>query len=525
VPRTSPNVGPLRYVIWPAGVALGVAAAWVGRPELVALDTLTGFALFACGLAAWSRRPQCWAAGLLMAVAGLAWFLGSLVPWAIYLHRGFLAHLLLSYPGGRLWPLSPLDRAAVVAAYAYASVYPVARNDYATIAFALGLIALASRRYVVAGGPQRRARLAALIAATGFGLAVVLGVVVRLADAGGDRAVLWVYDLTVCALAVGLSADLLRGRWAQATVTGLVVDLGEPAMTGTLRDRLARTLGDPTLVVGYRLPEQSRYVDEAGQPVELPDADAQRTVTPILDDGRRVAVLVHDVALLEDPALVSAVAAATRLAVSNARLQAEVRERMLEVEASRRRIVGAADEQRVRLGHELHIGTERRLSRVAELVGRIDPELDRQLEATRRELAELARGIQPQRLTVDGLAAAIRELAERSSFAVAVEVSSRRFPAAVESAAYFVCSEALANVAKHARAARASIRIGTEDGLLTIEVTDDGAGGADRSGGSGLRGLADRVESLGGQLRVESPLGGGTRVTARLPNPSSSTAA
>jgi hypothetical protein len=330
VPRTFPNVGPLRYVIWPAGVALGVAAAWVGRPELVALDTLTGFALFACGLAAWSRRPQCWAAGLLMAVAGLAWFLGSLVPWAIYLHRGFLAHLLLSYPGGRLLPLSPLDRAAVVAAYAYASVYAVARNDYATIAFALGLIALASRRYVVAGGPQRRARLAALIAATGFGLAVVLGVVVRLADAGGDRAVLAIYDLAVCTLAVGLLADLLRGRWAQATVTGLVVDLGEPS-AGTLRDRLARTLGDPTLVVGYRLSEQNRYVDETGRPVELQAADSQRALTPIDEDGRRVAVLVHDRALLDDPDLVRAVASATHLAVSNARLQAEVRERVLEV--------------------------------------------------------------------------------------------------------------------------------------------------------------------------------------------------
>ena len=524
MPRTSPNVGPLRYVIWPAGVGLGVAAAWVGRPELVALDTLTGFALFGCGLAAWSRRPQCWAAGLLMAVAGLAWFLGSLVPWAIYLHRGFLAHLLLSYPGGRLLPLSPLDRAAIVVAYAYASVYPVARNDYATIAFALGLIALASRRYVVAGGPQRRACLAALIAATGFGLAIVLGIGVRLADAGGDRAVLWVYDLAVFALAVGLFADLLRGRWAQATVTGLVVDLGELS-SGSLRDRLARTLGDPTLVVGYRLSEQNRYVDESGRPVQLRAADGQSAMTPIDEDGRRVAVLVHDRALLDDPDLVRAVASATHLAVSNARLQAEVRERVLEVEASRRRIVEAADEQRVRLGHELRIGTERRLARVAELVGQTDPELDRQLEATRRELAELALGIQPQRLTIDGLAAAIRELVERSSFAVAVEVSSGRLPAAVEAAAYFVCSEALANVAKHARASQASIRVGAEDGLLTVEVTDDGAGGADLSGGSGLRGLADRVESLGGQLSVESPPGGGTRVVARLPNRSSSTAA
>ena len=104
---------------------------------------------------------------------------------------------------------------------------------------------------------------------------------------------------------------------------------------------------------------------------------------------------------------------------------------------------------------------------------------------------------------------------------MAVEVSSRRFPAAVEAAAYFICSEALANVAKHARASRASIRVAAEEGLLTVEVADDGVGGANPSGGSGLRGLADRVESLGGRLMVESPPGGGTRVAASLPSRSS----
>ena len=170
-------------------------------------------------------------------------------------------------------------------------------------------------------------------------------------------------------------------------------------------------------------------------------------------------------------------AAATRLAVSNARLQAEVRERVSEVEASRRRIVEAADEQRRRLGRAsrgdggaaVPRGGARRPDR---------PGPRRRLEQARDELDELALGIQPQTLTDHGLAAAIRELAERSSFPVAVEVSSRRFPAAVEAAAYFICSEALANVAKHARASRASIRVAAEDGLLTVEVADDGVGGA-----------------------------------------------
>lgn len=512
---------PLRYALWLAGLLLGVAAAWVGRPELVALDTLTGFALVGCGLAAWSSRPRS-GAGLLMAAAGFAWFLGSLVPWAVYLHRGPLAHLLLSYPGG-LVPSSRVDRVAVVASYAYAGLYPVAGNDYATIAFGFGLVALAGRRRFVAGGPERRARLSSLIAAVAFGLVLVVGAGTRLAEIDTGRAVLLVYEAIVCTIAIGLFVDLLRGRWAQATVTGLVVDLGATAAAGMLRDRLARTLGDPTLVVGYRLPDENGYVDEAGRSVKLPAADAQRAVTPIEEDGCQVAVLVHDRALLDDPALVSAVAAATRLAVSNARLQAEVRERVAEVEASRRRIVEAADDQRDRLGRELRTGTERRLLRVAELVGEIDPELERQVDSARAELEELGLGIHPRSLAVNGLGAALRELAERSSVPVTIVAPTERLPVAVEAAAYFLCSEALANVAKHARALQATIRITAENELYAVEVSDDGVGGADPSAGSGLRGLADRVETLGGQLVVESPRGIGTRLVARLPYTSTAT--
>jgi signal transduction histidine kinase len=340
----------------------------------------------------------------------------------------------------------------------------------------------------------------------------------RLAGVEVGRTMLVVYDLSVCLIALGLFADLLWGKGARATVTGLVVDLGEPATSGTLRDRLAQTLGDPTLVVGYWLPGPGRYADEAGRPLELPVADAERALTPIDEGGRRVAVLVHDRALfLDDPALVPAVASATRLAVSNAHLQAEVRERVAEVEASRRRIVEAADDQRDRLGHELRTGTERRLVRVAELVGEIAPELERGVEAARVELEELALGIHPRALAVGGVGAALRQLAERSPVPVTIVAPTERLPAPLEAAAYFLCSEALANVAKHARASHASIRVTAANELLTVEVADDGVGGAETSAGSGLRGLADRLEALGGQLVVESPRGGGTRLVARLP--------
>jgi signal transduction histidine kinase len=507
----------LRYALWPAGLVLGVAAEWIGQPELIVLDAAAGWALIFLGLVAWSRRSES-GAGPIMAAAGFAWFLGTLWTPAVFLHRGPLAHLLLSYPTGRL--ASRLEQSAVGTAYAYAVAYPVADNDYATIFFALGLVTVALRRYVLASGPGRRARLASLTAATAFGLVLTLGAAARLADGGDEHAVLFAYELTVGLIAVTLFADLLWGRWAQTTVTGLVVDLGDPAAAGNLRDRLAQTLGDPTLVVGYWLPEQGRYVDEAGRPIQLPTPGARRAVTPIEEDGRQIAALVHDVAVLDDPQLVSAVASATGLAVSNVRLQAEVRARVTEVEASRRRIVEAADAQRRRLEVELREGAERRLARVAELLADRDqrlPDVREGLDAARAELREFAHGIHPAMLTDRGLAVAVAELGLRSPAQVTVDVPSQRFPPEIEAAVYFFCSEALVNTAKHSEATAVAIRVSAGNGRVRIEVIDDGVGGADPARGTGLRGLTDRVEALGGRMQLESPPGRGTRLVVEIP--------
>jgi signal transduction histidine kinase len=507
----------LGYWLWPAGLAFGVAAEWTGRHQLTAFDAAAGFALLFLGLAVSARRPRSWS-GPIMAAGGFAWFLGTLWAPAIFLHRGPLAHLLISYPNGRL--SSRMERVAVGAAYVYAAVDAIAGNDYATIIFAVCLVVLSARRYLTATGPQRRARLAALAAATAFGLVLGAGAIARLAGMTTGAGMLLAYDLTVCLLAIGLSADLQWGRWAQAAVAGLVVDLGEPAAGGSLRHRLARTLGDPTLVVGYWLPGRDAYVDEAGRPLELPAGDAGRAMTPIEENGQQVAVLVHDPAVLGDPALLSAVGAAARLAFSNARLQAAVGARVGDVEASRRRIVHASDEQRVRLERELRDGAERRLARVAELLsdcGEPIADIRAGVDAACTELREFARGMHPATLTERGLDASVRELAERFPIPVAVAATSRRFPPAIEVAAYFVCSESLTNVAKHAGASRSDIRIEHANGRLTVMVTDDGIGGADPSRSSGLQGLADRIETLGGSLAVDSPPGSGTRVTAELP--------
>jgi signal transduction histidine kinase len=446
----------LRYALWPAGLAYGLAAEWAGRPQLIAFDAAAGFALMFLGLMTWARRPGS-RAGTIMSAAGFAWFLGTLWPPAVVWHRAPLAQLLISYPSGRL--SSRLQQVGAAAAYGYAAVAVVAGSPYATVIFAVGVVALSAYRYVAVTGPERRARRAPLTAAVACGLVLVADAIARLVGVGADRVVLLAYDLTVCLIAIGLAADLLWRRWAQGAVTGLVVDLGEPAAGGVLRDRLAGALGDPTLVVGYWLPGQRSYVDEAGRPVLLPAA-------------------------------------------------------------SRRRIVEASSEQRSRLERELREGAERRLGRVEELLrGGGDQLADVRagLDAARAELREFARGIHPVTLTVRGLQGAVGELAGRSPITVAVAVPATRFPPAVEAAAYFVCAESLTNVAKHAEASQVHISITQEYGQLRVVIADDGIGGADPSRSSGLRGLADRVEALGGSLAVDSPPGGGTQVMAELP--------
>jgi signal transduction histidine kinase len=494
-----------------------------GTPPLPALDAITGFSLVGLGLLAHARRPG-YVVGWILAAAGIAWFAGTIADWAVFWHRAPLAQLILTYAARSLWPDSRVERAAVTLAYAYAIAYPVASNDEATIAFALALVGVAGWRYLCKHGPERRPRTTALIAASAFALVLVAGATLRLTGARGARQALTAYELVVVAVAAGLTADLLWGRWTQGIVTAVVIDLGEPLTAGTLRARLARTLGDPTLTVGYWVSDQNGYVDEAGRPVAPPTDQQGRAVSLINDAGSPLAALIHDPAVLSDPALVSDIAAAMRLAVANARLQAEIRARVAQVDASRRRLVEAADDQRRQLERELHYGAERRLTQVAELLDDTGPplaEVSAGLDAARAELRELAHGIHPATLTDHGLHAALDELAERSPTPVQVSAPSQSWPAAVEVAAYFVCSEALTNIAKYAHATRIRIRIRitSDDTRLHVEIADDGIGGADPAHGSGLRGLADRVEALGGRLEIDSPAGQGTKLTAQLPLP------
>ena len=357
-------------VLAAVGIGFGVVGEWASYdsslgPALTAADFGVGTVLIGCGAIAWIRRPES-RVGALMSLAGFTWFLGTVAEFALFLHRGPLVHLHLSYPTGRL--RTRLVGAVVVAAYVDALVEPLASNGVLTLVLSALVALTAVQVFLGTSGPARKAAAPALAAALSFAAVLALGAVNRLTGSPPEHAVIWIYDVVIASVTIVLTADLLRGRWADAVVTSLVVDLGAPADAGTLRIKLAHALGDPSLVIGYRLADGAGYVDDSGRPVELPRSGSGSMVTPLVDRGEQVAVLVHDDSLLSDPRLVESVAAAARIAVANAALQAEARGQASELEASRRRIVEAADAQRLRLERELSLGAERHLEEVAALL-------------------------------------------------------------------------------------------------------------------------------------------------------------
>jgi signal transduction histidine kinase len=273
------------------------------------------------------------------------------------------------------------------------------------------------------------------------------------------------------------------------------------------------------------------YVDPDGHAVVLPAEGSARVATAVERSGRPVGAIVHDASLRDHPELVDAVVAAAGLALENERLQAELRARLEELRASRFRLVETADVERRRLERNLHDGAQQRLVALSLSLAlarrdfESDPVAVELVERTRSELAEalaelreLARGIHPSLLTDKGLKPALEALANRALVPVELAgLSDERLPAGVEAAAYYLVAEALTNVAKYSQASMASVRVVRENGRVLVEVSDDGIGGADARRGSGLQGLADRVEALDGHLDLHSPPGAGTRIRAEIP--------
>src|SRR3954468_361133 len=569
---TAPTRGPWFWLALSRAAAVASFAALIpvlfnrGPPMALSdvFHSLSGSSFAACGLVAWHRRrdsavgPMLTIAGFVVLVPEILAQFDSPITFTLVALFGELwiavyAALILSFAtGGRL--TSSLD-VVIVQTFVFGLfvmqlavmlflpdehnlllVWPDANTTEALTRIQFGVLAVAALavaivtadRWRMASRPRRRALLPSL----GGSLSGLLYAANLITLIAGSPSTLLMSLLNAALLTVpaALLWGVLRSRLARAGLPALFRELG--TLRGArLEAGFAATLGDPELVLAYRVPDQGAYIDGAGKPIELPRPDSGRTVEPIARDGRELGMLVYDAALDDDPELVGAVAATAAIALDDARLQAESTERLAELRASRERLVAAGDAERRRLERDLHDGAQQRLVSVALQLRmiqrqiRADPALaerlvtsaGEELSKSLEELRELARGIHPSVLN-HGLKAALGSLASRASVPTTVAYEPpARLPEQVELAAYFVACEALANVAKYAQATMASVRVSRRDGVALVEIADDGVGGADETAGTGLQGLADRVAALDGTLRILSPAGAGTVVTAELP--------
>lgn len=506
-----------------AGLVLDVAAFGPARLTAWLPDVLVGWTFLGCALLIRWRAPDD-RVGLLLGLVGFTWFLGGLDPSLSFLHRGPLVHLAFGYPGGRV---HGVGRVVVPAAYLVAMVPGAWGSELASIGLAVALLIAVSLHRNHARGPLRRARHQAAVGAGAVALILIGSAVARLALAEGDadQPTLLLYEISLVVAALATARGVLAASWLDAPVTDLVVQLSN-VRSNAVRDALARELGDPSLQVGYR--DGAGFVDASGRPLALPTGETMASTTTVEHLGRPVAVLVHDPAVRADPALLHAVAAAARLAEQNSRLQQDVDARVRELEASRRRLIVAADAERGRLVQRLADGAERRLDDVAvslqhattSATGRTATQVlsaQREVDRLRSDLRELAAGLLPRELQQGDLQAALEDLAARSPIPVQLTSSLPTLPSEIAAATWFVCAEAVANAVKHAAASHIRVDAGLAGEVLQLSVVDDGRGGADPASGSGLAGLRDRVEALGGQLRLQSQPGSGTALAASIP--------
>ncbi len=461
-------------------------------------------------------------------------------------------HLLLALPDGGLE--ARMDRALVALGYGVAVASSVVPNLFLACSDPFGfgcpgnlvmvrddpdlvrsmdriwgvvgvliVVAVALRmawRWWRAGRIRRRVLAPPYVASIPVLLATVAGLL-QLTERFGAVAVL-LEPLVLSWLPVGVLLGILRSQ-ARSGVVGSLVTAVEPS-TAAARERLepllARALGDPTL----RLLTPSEAV--VGEPGEPGERDGRRVRTAITSGGRMLAVLEHDPEVSSEPEVLAAVLATASLALENERLGALARAQLAQVHESRRRLVTAQLEERRRLERDLHDGAQQRLVTVRLMLAMareqgVDSELVADaaslVEETTAELRDLARGVHPSVVSEQGLLGAVEALAERAPVPVEISGEVPRLRELVEVTAYFVVAEALTNVAKHAAASHARVELGIEQGRLVVVVGDDGVGGADEGRGTGLAGLRDRVEAAGGDIELDSPSEGGTRLLLTLP--------
>jgi signal transduction histidine kinase len=532
------------------------------------IELAVGWSLALAGLAFWARRAGNHF-GPVLAAAGIAWFLPEWSNPDVGISPAFtlglvafvsctplVAHAALSYPQGRI--RSGLERAVLVAGYTAtlgllgllpASVFDPAAEGCLDCPANLFLVhadsgaVAAFTRWGLRAGFACTIALALLIAwrlarssAPTVAVPVLapaaayLGLVawdlqhsMRQNVLGNDPfdVRLWRLEAgALGALALGIGWGIYRSRQARTLVARLVVDLTRFAEPGHARETLARALGDAGLELAYRRTGSADYIDPHGRPVRLEPA-AGYAVTPLERDGRPVAALVHEAALLADPDLIEEVVGAARLEIENERFHAEVKAQLESLRASRARIVESGDRERQRLERDLHDGAQQRLvglslalrmlrtlspSPTAELQSRLD-QADAELQATLADLRDLAHGIFPAVLADDGLAAALKTLADTSPTTIDLRsVPDARLDPAIETTAYFVIAETL----RRTRTARATVAAARQNGSLVVELEGE-AGYADWP-----IDLEDRVGALDGTLTIEHG-DGGLRLRVELP--------
>ncbi|MBB5800495.1 signal transduction histidine kinase [Saccharothrix ecbatanensis] len=477
--------------------------------------------------------------GLLFVLVGIGWEVdylfdddsAFLLVLAAHLWPAALGHALVAYPTGRLRTLP--RRLVVAAGYAESVLLNVA-FEYEHEPWGTAVIAAETPMTAVIGGlmlalqsyswrcssmAQRRTLTSMLGAAA---VAIIVFVVWEPVERAGLNPPAVVLILALSGIPFAYLGGLMRRRMDRGALAELVVRLSGDSRPAGVREALAATLHDPSLRVAYWVAEQEKYVDADGAPVTLDSAH-----TRVDRGGVPVAVLLHDPVL--DLELVDAACAAVGLALENERLTAELRAKVRQLGESRAKVLRAAEDERRRLERNLHDGVQQRLLSVVMTLGlaeTVPPERGRALAAEAKQavlatiddVRAVCHGIHPPVLTERGLHGAVRELTALAEPRVDLTLDlPHPVPPLVETTAYYVVAEALANVTKHADASRTKVVITGGDGRLVVRVDDDGRGGADPEQGSGLRGLSERVEANGGTMRVVSAESEGTSVRVVLP--------
>jgi signal transduction histidine kinase len=482
---------------------------------LVTTDVVVGLAFVAAAALASGRLGQ---RGLVAAVGPL-WLAGSVLPATAPLHQGVLAGALVAFPAGRVrgrarWLLIGL-------------AVPVGLGWVPQVGVSVLFYGIAGVSLVGTGGDRVAARYPAI---AGTAIGTVLGLSWYLtsvrAEALDPTLALLGYELVLLLVAVTFpleSRAVLRSRerLADRLLSGERFDgLDEFAAV------LGAALGDRELRVYRSAGPDAGYVDGDGHRVPV---GTDRRWLMVADRGKPIAAVAHRCAALDDAPTAAAVSSAVGLAVTHIGLQEVQRQRLRDLEASRARIVAAADRQRERAAAELRMHVEASLQMARSELGAVRPAVDapeagaaldvvvQELAVASREIADLIFGIPPADLGDGRLRQALEGVAVACPLPVTVAVAGEAAAdREAETALFYVACEALANAIKHARATRVTITVRRVDGGIAAIISDDGRGGADPDG-SGIQGLADRAASRGGRLRVDSPPGAGTTMTAFIP--------